>query len=157
MTCFLCGARHVVPLVEAKCFSVNGPRSLGAKALLLWLRLRNDRRRHRLFLQRMFENFVQRMHVRNFDVAENLWREIRHDIGLIVRRQQNFLDSGPLCAEHLFLYAADGQNHTRECHFAGHCQPVLHRTPLSKLTSAVTMAAPADGPSFGTAPDGTWM
>src|SRR5439155_942500 len=29
--------------------------------------------------------------------------------------------------------------------------------PLSKLTSAVTIAAPADGPSFGTAPEGTWM
>src|SRR6266550_2454186 len=29
--------------------------------------------------------------------------------------------------------------------------------PLSRLTSAVTMAAPAEGPSFGTAPDGTWM
>src|SRR5438093_11086210 len=97
MTCFLCGARHVALLVEAKCFSVNGPRSLGAKALLLWLRLRNDRRGHRLFLQRMFENFLQRMHVRNFDVAEILWREIRHDVWLIVRWQQNFLDSVPPC------------------------------------------------------------
>ncbi len=29
--------------------------------------------------------------------------------------------------------------------------------PLSRLTSAVTIAAPADGPSFGTAPEGTWM
>ena len=27
--------------------------------------------------------------------------------------------------------------------------------PVSKLTSAVTIATPADGPSFGTAPDGT--
>ena len=29
--------------------------------------------------------------------------------------------------------------------------------PESRLTRAVTMATPADGPSLGTAPDGTWM
>ena len=29
--------------------------------------------------------------------------------------------------------------------------------PLNALTSATAMAIPADGPSFGTAPAGTWM
>jgi len=29
--------------------------------------------------------------------------------------------------------------------------------PESKLTSAVTIATPAEGPSFGTRADGTWM
>ena len=30
-------------------------------------------------------------------------------------------------------------------------------TPVSSETSAVVIAVPADGPSFGTAPAGTWM
>ena len=29
--------------------------------------------------------------------------------------------------------------------------------PVSKLARAVTIATPAEGPSFGTAPAGTWM
>src|SRR5947207_15439090 len=74
------GAACCAHLFTTQRGSVNGPRSLGAKALLLWLRLRNDRWRHRLFLERVLQDFVQRVHVGDFDVAENLWSEIRRDI-----------------------------------------------------------------------------
>src|SRR5438093_2278757 len=111
---------------------MNRSRSLWAETLLLWFWLRDDGWRYRFLLQRMFENFVQRMHVGDFDITENVRREIRHHIRLVVRRQQHFLDARPLRSEHFFLYAADRQNHARKRHFAGHRKPVLHWAPAQQ-------------------------
>src|SRR5713226_4991301 len=111
---------------------VNRPRAIRASALRLWLRLRHDRWRHRLLLQRVLQDFVQRAHVSDFNVAENLRSEIRHDIWLVVRRQQDLRDSRPFRPEHFFLHAADGQDHARERHLARHRQAVFDRTPAKQ-------------------------
>ena len=89
------------------CFSVDGPRAIRANALRFWFRLRNDRRCHRLFLERVLQDFVQRVYVGDLNIAENLRSEIRHDIRLVVRGQQHFCDPRPFRPEHFFLHAAD--------------------------------------------------
>src|SRR5216684_1002025 len=130
---FCVGARYIAPLHQRSyAVLVNRPRAIRANALRLWLRLRNDRRRHRLLLERVLQDFVQRVHVSDFNVPENLRSEIRNDIRLVVCRQQDVRNSRALRSQHFFLYAADGQDHARERHLAGHRQAVLHRTPAKQ-------------------------
>ena len=65
-------------------------------------------------------------------------------------------EPGPLRGEHLLLHAADRQHPTLERDLAGHADLGPHRPrPVSRLTSAVVIVMPADGPSFGIAPAGT--
>ena len=66
-------------------------------------------------------------------------------------------DARAFCAEHLFLDSADRQHNAGKRNLARHRHARPDRAPVSKLTRAVTIATPADGPSFGIAPDGTWM
>jgi hypothetical protein len=56
--------------------------------------------------------------------------------------------------QHLLLHAADGQHPALQRDLAGHAHVGAHRRPVSRLTSAVVMVMPADGPSLGTAPGG---
>src|SRR5712692_811976 len=84
------------------CFSVNCPWPPRANALLFWLRLRHDRRCHRLLLERVLQNFVQRAHVGDLNIAENLRSEIRHDIRLVICRQEDFGDALPASLRALF-------------------------------------------------------
>ena len=67
-------------------------------------------------------------------------------------------DAGAFGRQDLFLDAADRQHLAAQRDLAGHGQVVLHRPARSSSeASAVAMVMPADGPSLGTAPAGTWM
>src|SRR5215469_254963 len=90
----------------------------------LWF---GDDRGDRFFLKRMLEDFVERAHVGDLEVAKNFRRKIGDGVRLVVSRQQDVGDAGALGPQDFFLHAADGQNHTGEGHFAGHRQAVFHR------------------------------
>ena len=63
-----------------------------------------------------------------------------------------------LRGQHLLLDAADRQHLAAQRDLAGHRQVVAHRCGrVSSETSAVAMVTPAEGPSLGIAPAGTWM
>ena len=65
---------------------------------------------------------------------------------------------GPLRGQRLLLQAADRQHLAGERHLAGHRH--VRGDGLGRVTSeasATAIATPADGPSLGTAPAGTWM
>src|SRR5580700_3688224 len=74
----------------------------------------------------MLEHFIERAHVRDLDVAENIRGQIRHRVWLIVRGQEHFLNSRALCAEYFLFYAADRQHDARESHFPSHCQAISY-------------------------------
>src|SRR6266446_5030224 len=125
-------------------------------ALAFWLR-RHDCRCRRFLLQGIFQHLVECPHVDDLHVAENFRRKISHGVRLVVRGQQHFLDARALGAKHLFLDSAMGSTTPDSVISPVIATPSRTGRPLSKLTSDVTIAAPAEGPSFGTAPDGTWM
>jgi len=56
----------------------------------------------------------------------------------------------------LLLDAADRQHLSAQGDLPGHREIALTGRPVISEAMAVTMATPADGPSFGMAPDGTW-
>ena len=64
---------------------------------------------------------------------------------------------GAVRREHLLLDAADRQHVAAQRDLAGHRDVAAHRAPVSADASAVAIVTPADGPSFGIAPAGTWM
>ena len=67
-------------------------------------------------------------------------------------------EPGPVGGQHLLLHAADRQHPALQRDLAGHADLGRTGRPVSRLTSAVVMVMPADGPSLGTAPAGkcTW-
>ena len=58
--------------------------------------------------------------------------------------------------QHLLLDAADRQHLPAQRDLAGHGDIAAHLAVRSRQISAVAIVMPADGPSFGTAPAGTW-
>ena len=136
-------------------FLVNGSWAVAGTGLLRF-GLRHNRS-DRLLLKGVLKHFVERADVGDLQVSQDFGRKIRNGVRFVVGRQKDVLDSGALRAQHLFLHAADRQHDAGQGNFAGHRQTVLTGRLVSKLTSAVTIATPAEGPSFGTAPDGTWM
>ena len=76
---------------------------------------------------------------------------------LVVPRDEHALDAGPAGGQDLLADAADGQDPAGERDLAGHGEVGLDRCARKKLMSAAAMATPAEGPSLGTAPAGTWM
>jgi hypothetical protein len=63
----------------------------------------------------------------------------------------------PARCDHLFLDAADGEDQPAQRNFAGHRVSLRTARPVSRDASAVNIATPALGPSFGVAPAGTWI
>ena len=81
--------------------------------------------------------------------------EILVDVLLVLPRQDDLADAGAPGRQHLLLDAADRQHRPDSV-----ISPVIATSPrtgrrVSSDTSAVAMVTPADGPSFGIAPDGT--
>jgi hypothetical protein len=110
---------------------VDGARAFGPclRRLRLW-----DHGSDGILLQSVLENFVESADVGDLQVAEDFWRKIGHGVGLVVGRQKDVSYAGAFCAKRFLIGRL-----------------------VSKLMRAVTIAAPADGPSFGTPPEGTWM
>jgi hypothetical protein len=70
-------------------------------------------------------------------------------------REDHLGQPGPVCGQHLLLDPADGQHPALQGDLAGHADHERTGMSRSRLTSAVVMVTPADGPSLGTAPAGT--
>src|SRR6266550_2839297 len=83
---------------------------------------------------------------------------LRHvvDVLLVPLRQDDLGQAHAVGGQDLLLDAADRQHQSLKRHLSGHADGVPHR-PVSRLTIAVVIVTPADGPSLGTAPSGTWM
>ena len=77
---------------------------------------------------------------------------------LVCLRKDYALDAGAARGEHLLLHAADRQDQAGQRDLARHGRVVASRHSSSRAeASAVAMVTPAEGPSFGMAPAGTWM
>src|SRR5437870_7637675 len=96
------GAKPVAPSSAL----VDGSWAPRPKALGFRFRRRSQWLGHRLLLQRVIEHFVERVDVGDLDIAENIGCKVGHDVGLVVRRLQHFLDPRAFGPKHLFLVAA---------------------------------------------------
>ena len=79
------------------------------------------------------------------------------EIRLVVLGQQDLGDPRPQGAEHLLLDAADRQHAAGERDLAGHRDVVPRRPAGERRDQRRRHVTPAEGPSFGIAPAGTWM
>jgi hypothetical protein len=86
-----------------------------------------------------------------FTLSGNV-RQILH----VLLGDQHLLDAAAKRREQLLLQAADRQHAPAQRDLAGHRDIARTGMPVSTETIAVAMAMPADGPSLGVAPSGTW-
>ena len=75
----------------------------------------------------MLQHFVQRVDVRDFQIAEQFGWKIRRCVWLVVRGKENFLHACALCAQYFFLDAPYRKDHAREGHFARHGEAIANR------------------------------
>jgi hypothetical protein len=71
-------------------------------------------------------------------------------------RDQHGLDAAAQRRQQLLLQAADRQHAAAQRDLAGHGDVLADRNAGQHRDDAVTIATPADGPSLGVAPSGTW-
>src|SRR5438270_3998262 len=100
--------------------SVDGPRALRAQWLRLRRRLWRNWLRHRLLLERVLEDFIERAHVGDLDVAKNVRRQVGCHVRLVVCGEEHFLDPRALGPKHFFFDAPNRQHYAGQRHFAGH-------------------------------------
>ena len=72
-------------------------------------------------------------------------------------RQNQGPDAGPVGAEDFLFDAAHGQHLTAQGDLPVMARFFLIRRLVNSDTSAVSMVTPAEGPSLGIAPAGTWI
>ncbi len=80
-----------------------------------------------------------------------------HEVLFVLFRQNHFTQTGAVGGQDLFLHAAKGRTFPRSV-----ISPVMaiSRRTLRLVRAearAVIIVTPAEGPSFGIAPSGTWM
>src|SRR5438094_163629 len=109
------------------------------------------------------QNFVKIFHHVHLEGAPHILREIVQ-IRPILLGEYDGPNPGAHGAQHLFFFATDRQHATPERDLTGHREIVTMATALVSAgrrdkadTSAVAIVTPADGPSFGIAPAGTWI
>src|SRR5207244_2371347 len=106
--------------------------------------------------QRRLEHLVDRVHELDVDRVDDLLRYI-DEILLVLLRHEEDLDPGAVRREELLLTPPMGKTSPRSVISPVIATSVRTLRPVRADTIAVAMVTPADGPSLGMAPAGTWM
>ena len=110
-------------------------------------------------LQGQFQDLVHVLHVVHGHALAHRpgQSEIRHVLGVVLG-QDHGGDVTPVGGQDLLLEPADGKDPAAQGDLSGHRHVLPHRDAhQSAEDRAVAMVMPADGPSLGMAPSGTWM
>src|SRR5262249_7147734 len=76
--------------------------------------------------QRNIQRLIHGAHEVELDPLEQLRLKVLFRVGLVVRRKNDLVDSGPLGTQHLLLDPADWKHHARERNLPGHGHARAH-------------------------------
>ena len=106
--------------------------------------------------QRLFEDLLDILHRHEREFAPHIFGHV-FEVPLVLFGQDHLPDPRPVCGKDLLLDPPD-----RRCTPLRVISPVMARCgsavfPVIRDASAEKSVTPADGPSSGVAPEGTWM